>query len=91
MEDWMHVMVNYLIMPLFAFANAGIMLSGNGSGEIAGLVTYAVALGLVLGKFVGIYSFTGLAVRMRVTSLSPRVHGGNTAGVAVVGGCAFPR
>lgn len=89
MEDRMHGMVNYLIMPLFAFANAGITLSGNGGGEIAGLVTYAVVLGLVLGKFVGIYSFTWLAVRLRVTSLPQGMDWRNTAGVALLGGIGF--
>ena len=89
MEDRMHGMVNYVIMPLFAFANAGITLSGNGGGEIAGLVTYAVVLGLVLGKFVGIYSFTWLAVRLRVTSLPQGMNWRNTAGVALLGGIGF--
>ncbi|OUO72889.1 MULTISPECIES: Na+/H+ antiporter NhaA [Bacteroidaceae] len=88
MEDRMHGMVNYLIMPLFAFANAGITLSGGG-GEIAGIVTYAVVLGLVVGKFVGIYSFTWLAVRLRVTSLPQGMNWRNTAGVALLGGIGF--
>ena len=88
MEDRMHGMVNYVIMPLFAFANAGITLSGS-SGEIAGLVTYAVVLGLVLGKFVGIYLFTWLAVRMRVTSLPQGMDWKNVAGVSLLGGIGF--
>ena len=88
MEDRMHGMVNYVIMPLFAFANAGITLSG-GEGDIAGLVTYAVVLGLVLGKFVGIYLFTWLAVRMRITSLPQGMDWKNVAGVSLLGGIGF--
>ena len=88
MEDRMHGMVNYVIMPLFAFANAGITLSG-GEGDIAGLVTYAVVLGLVLGKFAGIYLFTWLAVRMRITSLPQGMDWKNVAGVSLLGGIGF--
>ena len=88
MEDRMHGMVNYVIMPLFAFANAGITLSG-GEGDIAGLVTYAVVLGLVLGKFAGIYLFTWLAVRMHITSLPQGMDWKNVAGVSLLGGIGF--
>lgn len=88
MEDRMHGMVNYLIMPLFAFANAGITLSGS-DGATVGLVTYAVVLGLVLGKFVGIYLFTWLAVRSRVTSLPQGMNWRNVAGVSLLGGIGF--
>ena len=88
MEDRMHGMVNYVIMPLFAFANAGITLSGS-EGDIAGLVTYAVILGLVLGKFAGIYLFTWLAVRMRITSLPQGMDWKNVAGVSLLGGIGF--
>ena len=75
-------------MPLFAFANAGITLSGS-DGATVGLVTYAVVLGLVLGKFVGIYLFTWLAVRSRVTSLPQGMNWRNVAGVSLLGGIGF--
>ncbi len=88
MEDRMHGMVNYLIMPLFAFANAGITLSG-GEGAIVGTVTYAVVLGLIAGKFVGIYLFTWLAVRLRVTALPQGMNWKNLAGVSLLGGIGF--
>ena len=57
MEDSLQGVVNYFIMPVFAFANAGVVLAG-AEGEVLGSVTFAVALGLVLGKFIGIFSFT---------------------------------
>ena len=88
MEDRMHGMVNYLIMPLFAFANAGITLSG-GEGAIVGTVTYAVMLGLIAGKFVGIYLFTWLAVRLRITALPQGMNWKNLAGVSLLGGIGF--
>lgn len=88
MEDRMHGVVNYVVMPLFAFANAGITLTGSG-GDIAGTVTYAVVLGLVLGKFVGIYLFTWLAVRTRVTSMPQGMNWKNVAGVSLLGGIGF--
>ena len=88
MEDRMHGMVNYLIMPLFAFANAGITLSG-AEGAVAGPVTYAIVIGLVLGKSVGIYLFTWLAVRSRVTALPQGMNWQNVAGVSLLGGIGF--
>ena len=84
----MHGMVNYLIMPLFAFANAGITLSG-AEGAVAGPVTYAIVIGLVLGKSVGIYLFTWLAVRSRVTALPQGMNWQNVAGVSLLGGIGF--
>ena len=89
MEDRMHGVVNYVIMPLFAFANAGITLSGTGGNEVVGEVTLAVILGLVLGKFIGIYLFTFLAVRSRVTSLPKGMNWKNIAGVSLLGGIGF--
>lgn len=88
MEDRMHGMVNYLIMPLFAFANAGITLSG-AEGAVAGPVTYAIVIGLVLGKSIGIYLFTWLAVRSRVTALPQGMNWQNVAGVSLLGGIGF--
>ena len=88
LEDRLHGMVNYLIMPLFAFANAGITLSG-AEGAVAGPVTYAIVIGLVLGKSVGIYLFTWLAVRSRVTALPQGMNWQNVAGVSLLGGIGF--
>lgn len=61
LEDNLHGAVNYLILPLFAFVNAGVVFSG--SGELVGSVGMAVAAGLLFGKFAGIYFFTWLAIK----------------------------
>lgn len=88
MEDKLHVVVNYAIMPLFAFANAGITLTGS-SGASVGTITFAVLLGLVLGKFVGIFLFTFLAVKSGLTALPEGVAWKQIAGVALLGGIGF--
>lgn len=88
MEDRMHGLVNYVVMPLFAFANAGITLSGGAEGMV-GAVTIGVVLGLVAGKFAGIYLFTWLAVRSGLTSLPQGMSWRNLSGVALLGGIGF--
>lgn len=67
LEDNLHGVVNYIILPLFAFVNAGVVFSGG--GEVIGEVSIAVALGLLCGKFLGIYFFTWLAVKSKLTPM----------------------
>ncbi|MEG2126859.1 MAG: Na+/H+ antiporter NhaA [Bacteroides sp.] len=87
LEDNLHGAVNYLILPLFAFVNAGVMFGGE--GEVAGQVSIAVALGLLIGKFLGIYSFTWLAIRSGLTPMPQGMDWKNIAGVALLGGIGF--
>ena len=88
MENDLHRIVNYFIMPLFAFANAGVVLIGGG-GEIIGDVTYAVILGLLLGKFTGIFSFTWLAIKLKLVDMPEGMNWRNLAGVSLLGGIGF--
>lgn len=88
MEDGLQGVVNYFIMPLFAFANAGVVLSGGG-GEIVGGVTFAVAAGLLFGKFIGIFSFTWLTIKLRIANMPEGMCWKNLAGVCMLGGIGF--
>nr|WP_294480107.1 Na+/H+ antiporter NhaA [uncultured Bacteroides sp.] len=87
LEDNLHGAVNYLILPLFAFVNAGVVFSGG--GELVGSVGIAVAAGLLLGKFIGIYSFTWLAIKIKLTPMPHGMTWRNLAGVALLGGIGF--
>lgn len=88
MEDNLHTFVNFLVLPLFAFANAGVVFGG-GSGEIFGGVTFGVMLGLILGKFIGIFGFTWLAVKTKLAPMGDGMNWHNIAGVALLGGIGF--
>lgn len=87
LEDNLHNAVNYIILPLFAFVNAGVVFSG--SGDVVGGVSIAVALGLLVGKFFGIYSFTWLAVKSGLAPMPLGMNWKNISGVALLGGIGF--
>lgn len=87
LEDNLHGAVNYLILPLFAFVNAGVVFSG--AEELVGSVGLAVAVGLLVGKFTGIYLFTWLAIRIKLTPMPAGMTWRNLSGVALLGGIGF--
>lgn len=87
-EDRLHGVVNYFIMPLFAFVNAGIVFEGSLSNAV-GNVTLAVFLGLFAGKLVGIFSFTWIAVRLKLVSLPAGCTWKGVLGISILGGIGF--
>ena len=89
LEDSLHFMINYVVIPLFAFANAGIDLSQMSLYSLASGVGLAVMLGLVLGKFIGVFSFSWLAVRLKIVSLPAGTTWKAFASVCVVCGIGF--
>lgn len=89
LEDNLHFLINYIVIPLFAFANAGIDMSQMSFGSLFSGVGLAVMLGLVVGKFVGVFSFSWLAVRMNIVSLPQGTTWKAFASVCVICGIGF--
>jgi len=89
LEDNLHFLINYIVIPLFAFANAGIDLSQMGIGGLFSGVGLAVMLGLVVGKFLGVLSFSWLAVRLKIVSLPANTTWKAFASVCIVCGIGF--
>jgi len=89
LEDNLHGLINYFVIPLFAFANAGIDLSTMSLGSLFSGVGLAVMLGLVLGKFIGVFSFSWLAIRLKIVSLPANTTWKAFASVCVVCGIGF--
>lgn len=82
--------VAFVIMPIFALANAGVVLDTSTLGEPMALsVAWAVALGLVVGKPVGVTLFSWLAVRSGLAELPPGVNWGMIAATGVLAGIGF--
>ena len=88
MEDNLHDVVNYIIMPLFAFANAGVVFNATSLNLFEG-VSLSIFLGLVLGKVVGIFSFTWLAIKLRVGHIPSGMKWSSLGGLSMLGGVGF--
>lgn len=88
-EDNLHGWINYLVIPLFAFANAGIDLSQMSIGSLFSGVGLSVMLGLVLGKFIGVFSFSWLAIKLKIVSLPANTTWKAFASVCVICGIGF--
>ena len=90
LERLIHPWSSYVILPLFALANAGIEFShGSFSQAISSSVTIGVFAGLVLGKLVGITLFPFVASRLGIVELPRGISWLHVTGVALVGGIGF--
>jgi NhaA family Na+:H+ antiporter len=82
--------VAFLVVPIFAFSNAGIDFSEIRLGEgLKHPVALGIILGLVVGKFLGISVFSWLAVKLRIGKLPAGVGWRHLLGVAWLGGIGF--
>jgi len=89
MEHDLHSLVAFFILPVFAFCNAGINLEGVGIEQVMHSVPVGIALGLFVGKQVGIFGFCYLAIRMGLTALPKGMTFTSLYGTAALCGIGF--
>lgn len=89
LEDSLHPIVNFFIVPLFAFANAGIFLLDMNPASIFEGVSLDVMCGLVIGKFLGIFSFSWLTVKLKWAPMPAYANWRMMASMALLGGIGF--
>lgn len=89
LEHAMHPMVTFLILPIFALANAGVSLAIDPEHLFSTHVALGVTLGLLVGKVVGIFGFTSLAVRLKIAPMPSGMTGRNLLGIAFLGSIGF--
>ncbi|MDX8406491.1 MAG: Na+/H+ antiporter NhaA [Mariprofundus sp.] len=88
-EHDLHGMVAFFVLPVFAFANAGLNLSGVGSEQMLHSVPLGIALGLFAGKQAGIFGLCWLAIKLNFTSLPKGMSWLSLYGTAVLCGVGF--
>lgn len=89
LEDSLHPIVNFAIVPIFAFANAGIYLLDINPATIVEGISLAIICGLVLGKFIGILSFSWITVKLRLAPMPERADWKMMGAIALLGGIGF--
>ena len=79
----------YVIMPVFALSNAGVLLGSGAARSLADPISVGVICGLVLGKPIGIVLFSWLATRSRIAAMLDGISWRQIAGVGLLGGIGF--
>ena len=90
LEYQLHPWSSYVIVPVFALANAGVVISSDSIADAAASpVTHGIVVGLVVGKLVGIFGPTWLACRLGFGALPDGTRWPEVVGIAVLGGIGF--
>lgn len=89
LEDSLHAIVNYFILPLFAFSNAGIFLLDTNPVTIFEGISITIILSLVLGKFIGILLFSWATVKLGLAPMPAHSNWHMMSSVAMLGGIGF--
>ena len=89
MEHDLHPLVAFLILPIFAFCNAGINFSALGMEQLLHPVSLGIALGLFFGKQLGVFAFCWLGVKFRLAELPQEISWPSLYGTAILCGIGF--
>jgi NhaA family Na+:H+ antiporter len=89
LEHALHPWVSYAILPLFAFANAGVSLAGVSLDSFTHHVPLGIATGLLLGKAIGVFGLSWVAIRLGLAALPQGANWNQVFGVAILCGIGF--
>ncbi len=89
LQHWLHQPVAFFILPLFALANTAIIISEGWENALLETYTLGIALGLILGKPIGIFIFSYLAAKLKICELPEDMNWKSLFGVGFLGGIGF--
>ncbi len=88
-EDNLHFWVAFLILPLFAFVNAGVNITEISFDQMSGSVPLGIMLGLFVGKQLGVFGFSWIAIKLKLATLPDGCNWRQFYGVSVLTGIGF--
>ncbi|HET9843467.1 MAG TPA: Na+/H+ antiporter NhaA, partial [Gammaproteobacteria bacterium] len=89
LENNLYPWVSYGILPIFAFANAGVSFEGLTFTMLQSPITLGIASGLFFGKQIGVMSMSALAIILKLANLPPKVNWLQFYGLALITGIGF--
>ncbi|XAP78493.1 Na+/H+ antiporter NhaA [Citromicrobium bathyomarinum] len=89
MEHFLHPWVAFLVIPIFGFANAGVSLGGLEFADLLAPLPLGIALGLLIGKQIGIFGFAFIAVKTGLARLPENVGWRQVHGVSLLAAIGF--
>ena len=89
LEHAMHPFVAFVVMPIFAFSNAGVVLSDGMFSQLNTPVFLGVFLGLIVGKVLGVFGFISLLVKLKWVKLPEGMNKSHLLGVAFLSAIGF--
>ncbi|MDT9587673.1 MAG: Na+/H+ antiporter NhaA [Candidatus Arsenophonus melophagi] len=89
LEHLLHPWVAYLILPLFAFSNAGLEFSGVTYMNLFSSLPLGITLGLLIGKPTGIFAFSWISIKLGLAKLPPKINLKQIFAVSVICGIGF--
>lgn len=89
LEHRLHPIVTYLIMPIFAFANAGVAFTGNSGNNCSNSVVLGVTLGLLIGKSIGVIGSSILLVKLKIAQLPQGITFRHLVGIGFLASIGF--
>lgn len=89
LEHALYPFVSFVVLPLFAFANAGVSFTGESLSSFLKPVSLGIFLGLIFGKFIGIVLFTKIMVSLKISKLPKKVKWSHIYGVGLLAAIGF--
>lgn len=89
LQHWLHKPVAFFILPLFALANTAIIIRSGWENALTESYTLGIAMGLILGKPVGVFLFSYLATKLKICDLPEDMNWKSVFGVSFLGGIGF--
>lgn len=92
LQEWehdLHTLVAFVILPIFAFANAGISLAGVGLEQVMHGVPLGITLGLFLGKQIGVFGMCWIAIKLKLTDMPEGMNWVSMYGTGILCGIGF--
>ena len=89
LEHTLHPWIAFAVLPIFAFANAGVSFAGIGADTLFGTVSVGIVLGLLVGKQVGVFGMTALAIGLGIAKKPEGTTWAMLYGVALISGIGF--